>query len=558
MLSLGIICYQGHSSAAGLVRDGVVLGAVAEERFSRKKCDDSFPQQSIEFLLKEFGLNFETIDHVGIGWSPKITFLGQLKNLHRNSLRFVMEKRNGGIHRSRISKFFLISNLKNEIRKRYDYRGKISYVEHHLSHAISAFIQSQQKDCVVMVADGMGEFTSTTIYEFSGKDYKILYRDHFPNSLGIFYSAATQFLGFTPDSDEYKVMGMAAYSESERFHERLSLLYEFKNGHVNLNLNYFEIHKRGNQFFSKKYAELFSDVKTEKDKTDFAFSLQWHFNKIVLQILKEVRPQITSRHFATSGGVFLNCLLNQALRASEMFESYTFFPVADDNGVAVGAAQFMQFSEGKWPMQEISHLYLGPELDEVDETLLKKFHYKKISHVKEVAELLADGKVIAWAQGKMEFGHRSLGNRSILGNPKQKEMKDIINHKVKLREAFRPFAPSILEEKLSEFFSIDQKFGTRYPFMIETVNAKESAKTMAPAIVHEDGTSRVQTVSRRENEKYYQLIEEFYHLTGCPMVLNTSFNINGMPIVRNVREALDCFEQTQIDYLVLNDYLIWK
>lgn len=553
MISLGIICYQGHSSAAALVRDGVVIGAVAEERFSRVKSDDSFPEKAVAFLLKEFNLTFDQIDHVAAGWCPRKTLFGQLPNLHKKSLSFLLEKRPGGRVRSRLDKFLLISNLKGELKKRYGYKGKFSYVDHHLSHAISAFIQSEKNDCVVMVADGMGEIASTTIYEFKNHSYKILYRDTFPHSLGIFYSAATQFLGFTPDSDEYKVMGMAAYSQSEKYFERFSRLYSFDDNHLRLNLNYFEIHKKANKFSSEKYDELFGDIKTEEDKTAFAYALQSHLNKMVLEILKRNSKLFSSKNFATSGGVFLNCLLNQHLRSSELFETYCFFPVADDNGTAIGAAQFVQWADEKIKMVKLEHLSLGPKPDEISEEDLRGLHFRR-TNVKEIAKLLQEGNVIGLVQGKMEFGHRSLGNRSILASPQNKLMKDMINQKIKLREPFRPFAPSVLVEKTQEYFNGRGEF----PFMIETLNALGPSKERAPAIVHEDGTSRIQTVSAVTGPYYHQLISEFYELTQCPILLNTSFNINGMPIVCSAKDALDCFKKTQIDFLVVENLLIWK
>jgi len=557
MISLGIICFQGHSSAAALICDGEVVAAVAEERFSRKKSTDSFPEQSIAWLLKQRGITVDQIDHVAVGWCPKKTFLGQLPQLHRKSLRFLLEKRSGSAQRSRLEKFYRIASLKNEFKKRYGYKGKFSFIDHHLSHAISAFIQSGQKDCVVMVADGMGEISSTTIYEFSNRTFKILYSDPFPHSLGIFYSAATQFLGFVPDSDEYKVMGMAAYSQSEKYHEKFSQLYSFEGGHLKLKLAYFDIHKKANQFFSENYKILFGEIFTEEDKNAFAFSLQYHLNKIVQTILKTVLVKTSSRHFAASGGVFLNCLLNQNLRESELFDSYSFFPVADDNGTAIGAAQYVQWIRPEIQMRPLTHLYLGPEAGEVNEKLLEGKNWKKIDNLEEIAKLLATGKVVAWSQGQMEFGHRSLGNRSILASAQQKQMKDIINEKIKMRESFRPFAPSVLQEYAASYFEMTSS-SKNFPFMIETFNARTSTKEGAPAIVHEDGTSRIQTVSAETNPKYYELLHSFYKLTGCPLLLNTSFNINGMPIVLSAGDAIDCFDKTHLDYLVIGDYLIWK
>jgi len=558
MISLGIICYQGHSSAAALICEGEVVAAVAEERFNRIKGSDAFPENSIKWLLKHRGITVEQIDHVAVGWCPKKTLLGQLPQLHQKSLRFLLEKRSGSSQRSRLEKFYLIASLKSELKKRFGYEGKFSFIDHHLSHAISAFIQSDQKDCIVMVADGMGEISSTTIYEFKNHSYKILYSDPFPHSLGIFYSAATQFLGFIPDSDEYKVMGLAAYSQSEKYHEFFSRLYSFERGHLRLNLSFFDIHKKGNQFFSDEYKNLFGEVVNEADKAAFAFSLQFHLYKIVRFILKTVTTESTSRHFAASGGVFLNCLLNQELRLSELFDSYTFFPVADDNGTAIGAAQYVQWIHPEIEMKPLTHLFLGPEKEELSESLLANKKWKKIRGVDEIAGLLADGKVIAWVQGRMEFGHRSLGNRSILASAQDRHMKDIINEKIKMRESFRPFAPSILEEKALDYFELPQDSLKSFPFMIETFNARALAKEKTPAIVHKDGTSRIQTVSRETNPKFYELLKSFCQLTGSPLLLNTSFNINGMPIVLSIRDAIDCFDKTQLDYLVIDDYLIWK
>ena len=554
MISLGIICYQGHSSSAALVRDGKTLGAVSEERFSRKKFDDAFPEKSIDYLTTELGISLEEIDEIAIAWSPRLTILGQLKSLHKKSLRFFLEKREGAKGRSRFNKFLLISNLKNEIRQRYQFKGKITFVDHHLAHAVSAFIQTEKNEGLCMVADGMGEYASTTLFDFKDNKATILYEDHFPHSLGVFYSSATQFLGFVPDSDEFKVMGLAAYSKSDKFHKRFNELYRFHEKHLELNLNYFDIHKKGNQFFSEKFKDLFSDVVSEQDKMDFARALQDHLSLIVNQILINNKGPYKREHFCASGGVFLNCLLNQDIRENKLFKSYTFFPVADDNGTALGAAQYVQMLKGE-KLLKLHDLYLGPLNKEIDINDFKNLKYKKISHVKEVAMLLASGKVVAWMQGRMEFGHRSLGNRSILGDPRNPLMKDIINEKVKFREPYRPFAPSILEDKLHDFYFAER---STYPFMIETLRANDLAKKTAPAIVHADGTSRIQTVNQATNSKFYGLISEFSKITDCPMLLNTSFNVNGMPIVLDVKDAVDCFLKTEIDYLVIEDYLLWK
>lgn len=554
MLSLGIICYQGHSSSAALVKDGQVLFAISEERFTRIKHDDAFPINSIRYILSELNLSIEQIDEIIIAWSIKKTIIGQFKKLRFTSFRFIFEIRDGRYRRSRLSKFLKIYNLKNEIRTRLKYSGKIKYVDHHLTHAMCSYVQSEARNAVIFVADGMGESAATSIYQFHNEKIKLIYRDEFPNSLGVFYSAGTQFLNFIPDSDEFKVMGLSAYGKKSHYGELMKELYFFKDNHFFLHQKYFDIQKNGNQFFSYEYKKLIGSVISNEQRADFAYSLQVTLEKVVLEIIRSNRLKDISDHFCSAGGIFLNCLLNQKIRETKWFEKCSFFPVADDNGTAIGAAWLSQ--RGKFELKKMDHLYLGPSI-QFDETLLpKNLMSKSFENISEVAKLIDDGFVIAWAQGEMEFGHRALGNRSILADPRNKNIKNIINSKVKFREDYRPFAPSIMCPHLSDYFESDSH--DSYEFMIETLKAKERAINLTPAVVHEDGTSRVQCVSKNANELFYNLINEFYKLTGCPMVLNTSFNLNGMPIVLSFSDAIECFVNSEIDYLVVENRLIWK
>jgi carbamoyltransferase len=554
MLTIGIICYQGHSSSAAIVKDGKVILATSEERFTRVKHDDSFPINSLNFILQELNLEINSVDEIAIAWSIKKTIRGQLKKLNLHSLSFIFGTRDGSNKRTRFEKFFKIINLKNEIRERLNYKGKISYRDHHLAHATCSFVQSEKNDTLVFVADGMGESAATTIYHFDKIHQKVIYQDVFPNSLGIFYSTGTQYLNFMPDSDEFKVMGLAAYGKPSRFQNQMKKLYSFKGNKFSLTLKYFSIQKEANQFFSENYKEIFGQVISVEDRANFAFALQSSLEEIVIQIIKLNNLNQISKNFCSAGGVFLNCLLNQKLRESKLFDSYTFFPVADDNGTAIGAAQLAQLQTQN--VKKIEHLYLGPEIKFDESILPSNLKYRSYNHASEIAKLLADGSVIAWAQGRMEFGHRSLGNRSILADPRKTNMKNTINNKIKYREDYRPFAPSIINAYLDQYF--EEAHQLSYNFMIETLNAKAEAKQLMPAVVHEDGTSRVQSISRKENELYFNLLEEFYKLTGCPALLNTSFNLNGMPIVLSFKDAIDCFVNSEIDYLVVEDKILWK
>lgn len=554
MLSIGIICYQGHSSSAAIVKDGEVLLAISEERFSRLKHDDSFPINSILYILSELKLTINEIDEFSIAWSLRKTITGQFKKLNIFSVKFIFEKREGLNSRNRFTKFIQILNLKKEIRKRLNYSGKIRYVDHHLSHALSSYAHSGFTESIVFVADGMGESAATSIYHIQKDEIKLIYQDDFPHSLGIFYSAGTQFLNFVPDYDEFKVMGLAAYGGPSPYLDLMSKLYKFSENHLFLENTYFDITKRANQFCSKEYKALFGNCITTEDKANFAFALQATLEKIVLEIIKINKLSHISTNLCTSGGVFLNCLLNQKIRCQSLFKHYCFYPIADDNGTSIGAALLGQKS--KFTLKKLDHLYLGPRICFNEKEIPTYLKHKKIESLSEVAKLLVDGNVIGWAQGHMEFGHRALGNRSILSDPRKKEMKALINSKVKYREDFRPFAPSVLDFKVSEYFKTTEN--ENYNFMVETLDAFPSALALVPAVIHEDGTSRIQSVSRKSNEQFYNLIFEFYQLTNCPMLLNTSLNINGMPIVLSFKNAIECFINSELDYLVVEDVLIWK
>lgn len=553
MYSLGLICYQGHSSSVALMKNGQLLLAVSEERFSRVKHDDSFPIKSIEFILEQEKIDINDIAQIAIAWSIKKTILGQLKKINFDSFNFAFEVRAGGQRRSRVSKFLKIFNLKKEIKERLGYRGRIHYLDHHLCHAAVAFWNSGFKDSIVFVADGMGESSSTSIYLANDNQFKKIYNDEFPHSLGVFYSAGTQYLNFEPDSDEFKVMGLAAYGEASKYVSLIEKLYFFEEGHFRLNLKYFNIHKKGNEFISEDYKELFGRKTTIKEKKDFAYALQLHLEKIIFQIIEQNQLYKLSPNFCSAGGVFLNCLANQKLREKKFFKGNYFFPVSDDNGTCIGAAMLMQVKH--FTLEKIQDLYLGPTI-KCNTNIIANLNFKKVSNQSEIAQLISEQKVVGIARHKMEFGHRALGDRSIVADPRNPMMKDIINEKIKYREEYRPFAPSVLKEFAADYFYLDEK--ADYRFMIETVTAKDLCREKAPAIVHADNTARIQIVDKDSNPEYWDLIHCFYLLTGVPMILNTSLNLNGMPIVLEQEDAIKCLVNSDLDYLIIEDVLIWK
>lgn len=560
MKIIGIISSQGHASSACLLVDGKIIAAASEERFTRKKFDDSFPVNSIKYLLSEAKLTGREIDEVAVAWSPSLTLksnaLFLLKNM-RNAFSYVLKTQKNNGHRSRLSKWISLNQIPDELKK-IGIFAKVNWVNHHLSHAYSSFINSESDKALCIVADGAGENNSLTIFDFSGSSVEKSLQIKFPNSIGILYSIITKYLGFKPNSDEYKVMGLSSYGKIEY---DFSVLYNLdESNNFELEKKFFSINNLGEIDVTEEFVKNFPPPKSQSDKENFAKSIQFELEEIILKILHRYSGNIRYKDYTlcTSGGVFLNCVLNQKIRDAGIFKEVNFFPVADDNGTCFGAAQWIYFKRTGQKAYKINDLYLGPSylFESLDEKFSNKIVATKTEQIeKEIALKISQGAVVSVFNGRMEFGCRALGNRSILADARNKEMKDIVNNKIKLRESFRPFAPVVIKEDFDKYFSSNH---AEFPYMIETVNCTDYSWGRIPAVVHIDGTARVQTTSASEKSRIHKILMEFKNITGESVIMNTSFNLNNMPIVCSPDDAIECFLMSQIDYLAIDDYLLEK
>ncbi len=538
---LGISCFY-HDSAACLIKDNEVMSAAQEERFTRIKHDKSFPTNAINYCL----------DHAGIG----INDIDIIAFYEDSELKWDRIKQTGKKFKLYSDWWFGKRNIKKVIRKTLDYKGTIVNFNHHASHAGSAFLTSPFEEAKILTMDGVGEWDTATIgYGFQGKISNLKQVMKFPNSIGLFYSAFTYFLGFKVNSGEYKVMGLAPYGEP--CYKEIIESIIIKDG--GLNQEYFD-YVSGNTMLNKKFYKLFGDRRepeTELTQRHFnmAASIQAVTEDWILKLAnKAYRDGIETKNLCMAGGVALNCLANSRILKESKFENVWIQPAAGDAGGALGCAMLAAGLK-----KYFRKYYLGPEYD--DEYIRMFLTPKKKNWIKYfksnragiIAKHLADGKIIGLFQGRMEFGPRALGNRSILADPRPKDMQDRINKAVKIREAFRPFAPSVLADKMNDYFDTELK---ESPYMLFTADALYPEDI--PAVIHVNNTSRLHTVTREDNPRYYDIIKEFENLTGIPMVLNTSFNVRGEPIVCSPEDAYKCFMNTGIDILVLEDYIIYK
>lgn len=570
MTILGLSFFY-HDAAAALLIDGKISGAVQEERFTRIKFDNRFPVLSIAHLLREAKLNIGNIDLVVFYETPwkkaGRIIASYAKNFPRDA------KLIPKIFRAQFGKKFWI---KSTIRRELGFRGPIKFVDHHQSHAASAFYASPFSRAAFLTADGVGERQTTTYGVADGKGLKVLKEINFPHSLGLLYSAFTYFTGFRVNSGEYKLMGLAPYGEPRYVKTILENLIALRDdGSYRLNMDYFDF-ETGEGMINDKFRELFGrrERKPESPVTrvdmDLARSIQEVTEEVMLRLAKTIKKETGERYLVMAGGVALNCVANGRLLSSGLFDDIWIQPAAGDAGGALGAA----LCAWKKPVQFSA--FLGPEYSqqEVREYLESNYiPYTESQNIAaETARLLADGKIVGWFQGRMEYGPRALGSRSILGHPGLAEMQKKMNLKIKFRESFRPFAPAVLEERAAEWFEGSR----RSPYMMFTFPLREDkrlpvddagkfgleklnlARSKVPAITHVDFSARIQTVSRTDNPGFYDLIREFHKLTGIPMVVNTSFNVRGEPIVCTPHEAFRCFARTDIDYLVLDNFLVAK
>ena len=584
---LGISAFY-HDSAACLLRDGKIVAAAQEERFSRKKHDPGFPSRAIAYCLKEGGLTAHDLDYVGFYDKPFLKFERILENylaVAPLGIRSFMK----AIPLWVKEKLFIRETIRRELG---GYQGPVLFSEHHESHAASAFYPSPFPEAAVLTVDGVGEWATASYGIGRGKDFDLLAELHYPHSLGMLYSAFTYYTGFKVNSAEYKVMGLAPYGEPKYADLILDTLIDLKDdGSFRLNMRYFN-YAHGLTMTNGAFDKLFGGTprKPESSLTqremDLAASVQRVTEEIMLRMARHVHRETGMENLCMAGGVALNCVANGRLLREGAFKRVWIQPAAGDAGGALGVALVIHhkvLGAQRPPADSVDGMqgaFLGPAFPDPDiETFLTSAGaaYEKYAHhdlIRRTAEILADGSVVGWFQGRMEFGPRALGARSILGDARSPRMQSLMNLKIKFRESFRPFAPAVLREHLADYFELD--CDSPYMLLVAPVRAERRIEPTGdqrrlfgidrlnlprsdiPAVTHVDYSARIQTVHRELTPAFYDLLQEFCRVTGCPVLVNTSFNVRGEPIVCTPSEAYRCFMRTEMDYLALGSYLLDK
>ena len=594
MYILGLSAFY-HDSAACLLKDGDIIAAAQEERFTRKKYDASFPHHSIKYCLKHAGISADQVANVVFYEKPFVKFERLLETYLAfapkgfKSFAIAMP---AWIKDKLFQKSILIKELANTLGAGINWRERLLFSEHHLSHAASAFYPSPFDSAAVLTLDGVGEWTTTSVALGKGRDLKVIKEIHFPHSLGLLYSAFTYYTGFKVNSGEYKVMGLAPYGEPkyvDLIKEKLIKIAE--DGSFQLDMSYFD-YATGLTMTNKKFHALFggpprtSETDLTQREMDLAASVQKVTEDIIVLISKEIAKNTGEKNLCLAGGVALNCVANGILLREKIFDNIWIQPAAGDAGGALGSALcawYLHHSKERNISSERDAMkgsYLGPSFSnkEIEAELnLCGAKFKKLSEsdlIEQVASALADEKAVGWMQGRMEFGPRALGGRSIIADPRSPVMQKQLNLKVKHRESFRPFAPSVLREDVADWFEID--IDSPYMLLVANVQKDKHLKMKAeekalfgidklnvprssiPAITHVDYSARIQTVHEDTNPRYYAIISKFKEKTGCPLVVNTSFNVRGEPVVCNPTDAFKCFMGTELDVLVVGNYLLLK
>lgn len=600
---LGISAYY-HDSGAVLIQDGEIVAAAQEERFTRKKHDPAFPTNAIEYVLAEAGLKVSELTSIVFYDKPLLKFERLLDTYHSfapRGLKSFQQAMPVWIKEKLFMKKLLWEELEliegDDINK----RPKLLFPEHHLSHAASAFYPSPFEEAAIVTIDGVGEWATTTICHGKQNDITIMRELSFPHSVGLLYSAFTYYLGFKVNSGEYKLMGLAPYGipSSKQVGEFVQLIKENlvdirDDGSILLNMDYFDFATGDKMCKNRAWAKLFGLKKREAESDfsqeymDMAAAIQIVTEEIVFKLAQTAKEITNCKNLVLAGGVALNCVANGKLLRKKFFDKVWIQPAAGDAGGALGGA-FAAYHiyhgqkrrvDSDLPDQ-MKGSYLGPAFPRMDVERLKRkyrapaqefLNFQELADT--VAKLMADGKIVGWCQGRMEWGPRSLGNRSIIGDPRHPEMQKKLNLKIKYREGFRPFAPSVLSEDVQDYFDLDENS----PYMLLVAPVREGRlnelpenynelgmyerlyhlRSDIPAITHVDYSARVQTVHKETNPRYHQLIESFKKITGYGVVVNTSFNVRGEPIVCTPEDSYRCFMRTEMDYLVINDYLFNK
>lgn len=589
---LGLSCYY-HDSAAALLKDGVIVAAAQEERFSRVKHDASFPRNAIAYCLAEAGIRIKDVDHIAFYEDSDLKFKrlqATYKDFFPQSIPLILRSLPKWLFRGDWRRG-LIKQFEQEFGLRLS-EARFSKFEHHLSHAASAFYPAPFDEAAILVIDGVGEFTTTSIWHGKGNQIESKFEVQFPHSIGLLYSAFTYYTGFKVNSGEYKVMGLAPYGKP-RFADviRDCLFKLSQDGSFKMDQSYFD-YATGEGMTRQKLHDLFGGAPREPEtpvtqrEMDIARSLQEVTEEAMLSLARRARDETQSKHLCLAGGVALNCVGNGKILNSGIFDRVWIQPAAGDAGGALGAALLHHYrSLGKERKADAADAmfgaYLGPRFES---TAVRKvlsarsavFHHydSEDALIQATAEILATGKVVGWHQGRMEFGPRALGARSILGDPRSPEMQRTMNLKIKYRESFRPFAPAVLKEHVHEYFDFEGE--SPYMLLVASVherirlskNSREDKlfgidllnvpRSQLPAITHVDYSARIQTVDERRNPRFYQLLRAFYERTGCPVLVNTSFNVRGEPIVCTPDDSWRCFMRTEMDALVVENFILLK
>jgi carbamoyltransferase len=596
---LGISAFY-HDSAAALLVDGQILAAAQEERFTRKKHDASFPVNAVAYVLAEAGLGLGDLSAVAFYDKPYLKFERLLETYHEfapRGLRSFLAAMPVWIK----EKLMMRKLLKDELAKHGEGNPPFLFPEHHLSHAASAFYPSPFAEAAILTLDGVGEWATSTIGFGQGKELSILRELHFPHSLGLLYSAFTYYCGFKVNSGEYKLMGLAPYGnpDAEQTRRWKDLILEElvdlrEDGSLLLNMDYFNYATGLTMCRNDKWESLFGVPARPREGfldqryMNLALAIQQATEEVVLRLADTAKQLTGADYLVMAGGVALNCVANGKLLRRGTFKDIWIQPAAGDAGGALGAAlaawHIWQGQPRRLPNPAMDHMqgsYLGPQFGADEIIRVARRYQAPYRHypdfdglIREVAQLLAQGQVVGWFQGRMEWGPRALGNRSILGDPRNPEMQKRLNLKIKYREGFRPFAPSVMYEETAAYFELDRPS----PYMMLVAPVREErrqplppgydhlelfdrlyqVRSEVPAITHVDFSARIQTVHRETNEKYWRLIEAFKDLTGCGLIVNTSFNVRGEPIVCTPENAYQCFMRTEMDYLILGDHLFDK
>ncbi len=569
MYILGLSSYA-HEATCSLIKDGAIRIVLEQERLNREKHTWKFPKEAIEQCLDFEGITMDDVDHITFFWNPIAEIYSNLGHVIRyfpTSLKLLTSD-SGAEGLTFLNRVKAMHGIGTAIQKQFSLvqKPKVEFIEHHMCHAASCFFVSEFKEAAILVLDGRGESASMTIA--IGKDNHIqkIMDIKVPHSVGHLYACITDYLGFTPFYDEWKVMGLSAYGKDTYCKDFEDVVQLTADGGYRLNLKYFDFHTHGrSKWLSDFFIKKFGPKRAKNDPydqrfLDISYALQRLVEKIGVHLANHLYAVTKSPNLCMAGGVILNCLMNEEIVKKTPFKNFFIQPLANDAGASLGAALYYYHQTLNKPRTyTFDSAYLGGEFtnEQIEKVLSGyKVRFHRSSNIaQETAKHIAQGKIVGWFQGRMEAGPRALGNRSIVVDPSDATMKDKLNSRVKKREFFRPFAPSVLEEKVAQYFDMPKQQPS--PHMILTGKVKVDKKSVIPAVTHIDGTARVQTVSKKTNLRYWQLISEFERIKGIPVLLNTSFNENE-PIVYTPKDAVECFLRTEFDVLAIGDFLVQK